>query len=433
MSNDRNANSHTHYDVIIIGAGASGLYCALTAGRRGRRVLVLDHANKAGKKILMSGGGRCNFTNYFVEPEHFIGANPHFCKSALSRYPSWEFIGMVEAHQIPYHEREHGQLFCDDSAQDILTMLLDECAAVGVQVRLNAQIDRVQARDTIQISDKEDKARFQLTTSKKLNKKDVASDVKSSQTHYSCESLVVATGGLSIPTMGASGIGYELAQQFGHTLVTTDASLVPFTFTDKTGELIRALSGISLPVIASNERISFKLPVLFTHRGLSGPAMLQLSNYWQTGETIRINLLPDIDVTALLLDHKKSHPRQLIRTVLTDNTSGALPKKLLAALQTHLWEDIKDTELANIKDERLIELGEVLNGWTLKPSGTEGYRTAEVTRGGIKTDEVSSKTMQSNLQEGLYFVGEVLDVTGWLGGYNFQWAWASGFVCGEVV
>ena len=433
MSHPQSAPHHTHYDVIIIGAGASGLYCALTAGRRGRRVLVLDHANKAGKKILMSGGGRCNFTNYFVEPEHFIGANPHFCKSALSRYPSWEFIGMVEAHQIPYHEREHGQLFCDDSAQDILTMLLDECAAVGVQVRLNAQIDRVQALDTIQISDKEDKARFQLTTSKKLNKKDVASDVKSSQTHYSCESLVVATGGLSIPTMGASGIGYELAQQFGHTLVTTDASLVPFTFTDKTGELIRALAGISLPVIASNERISFKLPVLFTHRGLSGPAMLQLSNYWQTGETIRINLLPDIDVTALLLDHKKSHPRQLIRTVLTDNTSGALPKKLLAALQTHLWDDIKDTELANIKDERLIELGDVLNGWTLKPSGTEGYRTAEVTRGGIKTDEVSSKTMQSNLQEGLYFVGEVLDVTGWLGGYNFQWAWASGFVCGEVV
>ena len=433
MSNDRNANSHTHYDVIIIGAGASGLYCALTAGRRGRRVLVLDHANKAGKKILMSGGGRCNFTNYFVEPEHFIGTNPHFCKSALSRYPSWEFIGMVEAHQIPYHEREHGQLFCDDSAQDILTMLLDECAAVGVQVRLNAQIDRVQTVEGIQAIGREDKSRFQLTTSKKLNKKDIVTDANSSQTRYSCTSLVVATGGLSIPTMGASGIGYELAQQFGHTLIATDASLVPFTFTDKTGELIRSLAGISLPVIASNERISFKLPVLFTHRGLSGPAMLQLSNYWQTGETIRINLLPDIDVTALLLDHKKSHPRQLIRTVLTDNTSGALPKKLLAALQTHLWDDIKDTELANIKDERLVELGATLNGWALKPSGTEGYRTAEVTRGGIKTDEVSSKTMQSNLQEGLYFIGEVLDVTGWLGGYNFQWAWASGFVCGEVV
>ena len=427
MTNHRNAQPSTHYDVIIVGAGASGLYCALTAGRRGRRVLVIDHANKAGKKILMSGGGRCNFTNYFVEPEHFIGANPHFCKSALSRYPSWEFIGIVEAHQIPYHEREHGQLFCDDSAQDILTMLLDECAAVGVQVKLNTQINHVQTTNY-------DKAkRFTLTTSKKLGKKDVASESQLAQARYSCESLVVATGGLSIPTMGASGIGYELAQQFGHTLIATDASLVPFTFTDKTGELIRNLAGISLPVIASNERISFKLPVLFTHRGLSGPAMLQLSNYWHSGETISINLLPDVDVTDILLTRKKSHPRQLIRTVLAENTDNALPKKLLAALQTQLWDDIKDTELANIKDERLSELGATLNGWQLKPSGTEGYRTAEVTRGGIKTDEVSSKTMQSNLQEGLYFIGEVLDVTGWLGGYNFQWAWASGFVSGEVV
>ena len=433
MSNHRNASQYTHYDVIIIGAGASGLYCALTAGRRGRRVLVLDHANKAGKKILMSGGGRCNFTNYYVEPEHFIGANQHFCKSALSRYPSWEFIGMVTAHKIPYHEREHGQLFCDDSAQDILTMLLAECTAAGVQVKLNAQIDSVQAVE----NDKN--ARFELLTTKQLNKKEKQERKESAnqttlpQTGYRCESLVVATGGLSIPTMGASGLGYELAQQFGHTLIATDASLVPFTFTDKTGELIRALAGISLPVIASNERISFKLPMLFTHRGLSGPAMLQLSNYWHTGETININLLPEVDVTDILLARKKSHPRQLIRTVLAENTDNALPKKLLAALQTHLWDDIKDTELANIKDERLTELGTTLNGWQLKPSGTEGYRTAEVTRGGVKTDEVSSKTMQSNLQDGLYFIGEVLDVTGWLGGYNFQWAWASGFVCGEVV
>lgn len=433
MSNHRNASQYTHYDVIIIGAGASGLYCALTAGRRGRRVLVLDHANKAGKKILMSGGGRCNFTNYYVEPEHFIGANQHFCKSALSRYPSWEFIGMVAAHKIPYHEREHGQLFCDDSAQDILTMLLAECTAAGVQVKLNAQIDSVQAVE----NDKN--ARFELLTTKQFSKKEKQERKESAnqttlpQTGYRCESLVVATGGLSIPTMGASGLGYELAQQFGHTLIATDASLVPFTFTDKTGELIRALAGISLPVIASNERISFKLPMLFTHRGLSGPAMLQLSNYWHTGETININLLPEVDVTDILLARKKSHPRQLIRTVLAENTDNALPKKLLAALQTHLWDDIKDTELANIKDERLIELGATLNGWQLKPSGTEGYRTAEVTRGGVKTDEVSSKTMQSNLQDGLYFIGEVLDVTGWLGGYNFQWAWASGFVCGEVV
>ncbi|MDN6276174.1 NAD(P)/FAD-dependent oxidoreductase [Psychrobacter sp.] len=438
MSNHRHALPIPHYDVIIIGAGASGLYCALTAGRRGRRVLVLDHANKAGKKILMSGGGRCNFTNYFVEPEHFLGSNQHFCKSALSRYPSWEFIGMVEAHNIPYHEREHGQLFCDDSAQDILAMLLDECTAVGVQVKLNTKVQ------TVETVENDTNTRFELATTKQLSKKekqasqDTGSPTERPPTNYRCESLVVATGGLSIPTLGASGLGYELAQQFGHTLITTDASLVPFTFTDKIGELIRSLSGISLPVIASNERISFKLPLLFTHRGLSGPSMLQLSNYWHTGETININLLPDVDVNALLLAHKASHPKQLIRTVLADHTDSGedghkLPKKLLAALQTHLWDDIKDTELANIKDERLHELGETLNGWQLKPSGTEGYRTAEVTRGGIKTDEVSSKTMQSNLQEGLYFIGEVLDVTGWLGGYNFQWAWASGHVCGEVV
>lgn len=420
-------HSFQHFDVIIIGAGASGLYCALTAGRRGRRVLVLDHANKVGKKILMSGGGRCNFTNYFVEPEHFISDNAHFCKSALSRYPSWEFIGMVEAHGIAYHEREHGQLFCDDSAQDIVTMLLDECAAVGVQVRVNTQIEQITASDAIQ------PAQFALTTGKKLSKKDIATETVATTTHYRCTSLVVATGGLSIPTMGASGFGYEVAKQFGHTLVPTDASLVPFTFTDKTGDFIKSLSGISLPVVASNARISFKLPLLFTHRGLSGPAMLQLSNYWHTGESIEINLLPDTDVSALLLAHKNSHPKQLVRTVLADYTSNALPKKLITALQSHLWEDVKDTELANIKDERLDEIGAAINHWQLKPSGTEGYRTAEATRGGIKTDEVSSKTMQSRLQTGLYFIGEVLDVTGWLGGYNFQWAWASGYVCGEVV
>lgn len=419
----------SHFDVIIIGAGASGLYCALTAGRRGRRVLVLDHANKIGKKILMSGGGRCNFTNYDVEPEHFIGDNAHFCKSALSRYPSWEFIAMVEAHNIAYHERDHGQLFCDDSAQDIVTMLVAECNSAGVQIRLNTQLDSVTVNDHAAETHK----RFRLATSKKLSKKELTDDIKSTTSYYSCESLVIATGGLSIPTLGASGRGYELAQQFGHSVIATDPSLVPFTFTDKTGDLLQALSGISLPVIASNSRTAFKLPLLFTHRGLSGPAMLQLSNYWQTGETIEINLLPDIDITALLLAHKKAHPKQLIRTVLSDNTDNALPKKLLTTLQSLLWDDIKTIELANIKDERLAKLGATINGWRLKPSGTEGYRTAEVTRGGINTHEVSSKTMQSKKQDGLYFIGEVLDVTGWLGGYNFQWAWASGFVCGEVV
>ena len=406
------ATTYHYFDVIIIGAGASVLYCAMTAGQRGRKVLVLDHANKAGKKILMSGGGRCNFTNYVVEPEHFIGDNPHFCKSALSRYSNWEFISLVSKHGIAYHERDHGQLFCDDSSKDILAMLLQECDDAGVKVQLKTDILKVQRLEPA--AETSDNAHFLLQTS---------------EGDYACESLVIATGGLSIPTLGASGFGYELATQFGHQVHMTDASLVPFTFTDKTGDLIKSLAGISLPVVAFNERISFKLPLLFTHRGLSGPAMLQLSNYWYPGEQIHINLLPDLDASALLIAHKAAHPKQRVRTVFIDH----FPKKLLAALQSHLWEDIKETELANIKDERLMQLGTTLNDWTLKPSGTEGYRTAEVTRGGIDTAEVSSKTMESKRQPNLYFIGEVLDVTGWLGGYNFQWAWASGFVCGEVV
>lgn len=402
-----------HYDVIIIGAGAAGLYCAMTAGQRGRKVLVLDHANKAGKKILMSGGGRCNFTNYVVEPSHFISDNAHFCKSALSRYSNWEFIGLVAKHGIAYHEREHGQLFCDDSSKEIVAMLLAECDAAGAKIQLQTDITHIKTLEATTAAT-DGQPNYVLQTSKG---------------NYSCTSLVVATGGLSIPTLGASGFGFELASAFGHEVYKTDASLVPFTFTDKTGDLIKALAGISLPVVAFNERIAFKLPLLFTHRGLSGPAMLQLSNYWYPGEYIHINLLPELDASAALLAHKAAHPKQLIRTLFTEH----FPKKLLAALQTHLWEDLKTTELANIKDERLVQLGTTLNDWQLKPSGTEGYRTAEVTRGGINTADVSSKTMESKLQPNLYFVGEVLDVTGWLGGYNFQWAWASGFVCGEVV
>lgn len=411
-------NTPHYYEVIIIGAGASGLYCALTAGRRDRSVLVLDHANKAGKKILMSGGGRCNFTNYEVEPEHFIGDNPHFCKSALSRYSNWDFIGLVAKHGIAFHEREHGQLFCDDSSKDILAMLLKECEEAGVNVQLKTDVEHIKALNQGEIvkttNNDPNEVNFVLTTSKG---------------EYQCQSLVIATGGLSIPTLGASGFGYEVATQFGHQIRKTEASLVPFTFTDKTGDLIKSLAGISLPVIAFNERIAFKLPVLFTHRGLSGPAMLQLSNYWYPGEQIHINLLPELDASETLLAHKASHPKQLVRSVFAEH----FPKKLLAALQLQLWEDIKSIELANIKDDRLIQLGKTLNNWTLKPSGTEGYRTAEVTRGGVATEDISSKTMESKLQPNLYFIGEVLDVTGWLGGYNFQWAWASGYVCGEVV
>ena len=393
-------------DVIIVGAGASGLYCAMTAAGRGKQVMVLDHTNKAGKKILMSGGGRCNFTNYDVDAEHFVGNNSRFCKSALSRYSSWDFIALVQKHGIDYEERDYGQLFCTHSAKDILAMLLTECQQAGAQIQLNTDIQTI-----LPLPDAQG---FILTTSRG---------------QFQCQSLVIATGGLSIPTMGASGFGYEVATQFGHQILPTTASLVPFTFTDKIGELIASLSGISIDVIAFNEHISFARPMLFTHRGLSGPAMLQLSNYWQLGEHIHINLLPNLQAAQWLLTQKRQHPKQLLRSVLAEY----FPKKLLLALQQHLWDTLKNTELANIKDEQLTRIGDTLNDWALKPSGTEGYRTAEVTRGGVNTDEVSSKTFESRLQNNLYFIGEVLDVTGWLGGYNFQWAWASGFACGQVV
>lgn len=405
----------TQYDVIIIGAGASGLFCAMTAGKRGKSVLVLDHANKVGKKILMSGGGRCNFTNMTVEAENYLGNNAHFCKSALSRYSHWEFIGMVAEHGIAYHEREHGQLFCDNSANDILQMLLTECDKAQVAIQLKTTIQRIQATQNGFL--------LHVTTGEK------------SQT-LSGQSLVIATGGLSIPTMGATGFGYQVAEQFGHQIVPTSAGLVPFTFTDNIGEMLKSLSGISLEVVAFNDCIAFKLPLLFTHRGLSGPASLQLSNYWQLGEPIFINLFPTLDMTEFLLTQKAKNPKQLIRTVIGDIKNAdaeKLPKKLLLTLQTLHWETFKDTELANIKDHNLTHIGENLNAWRLVPSGTEGYRTAEVTRGGVSTEHISSKTLESQIQANLYFIGEVLDVTGWLGGYNFQWAWASGFVVGSSV
>lgn len=402
--------------VLIIGAGASGLFTALTAGKRGRSVLIIDHANKAGKKILMSGGGRCNFTNLSVEPEQFISQNPHFCKSALSRFTPWQFIDMVAHHGIDYHEKEHGQLFCDKSSKDILTMLLAECDAVGATVRLNCAVQSVHACKNIVHDNHASSSAVNFI-------------VHTNQGVIGCESLVIATGGLSIPTMGATGFGYQVAEQFGHHIVPTQAGLVPFTFTDKLGDVFASLSGISHDVVAFNERISFARPMLFTHRGLSGFAMLQLSNYWQLGESIHINLLPDLNVSDHLCQYKRRHPKQKIKTALADYFA----KNLLSALQALLWAEHQDCDLANIKDEQLNKIGQTLNDWTLKPSGTEGYRTAEVTLGGVSTEYISSKTMQSQLQENLYFVGEVLDVTGWLGGYNFQWAWASGHACGQVV
>lgn len=408
-------------EVLIIGAGASGLFTAITAGKRGRSVLVIDHTNKAGKKILMSGGGRCNFTNLSVEPEQFTSQNPHFCKSALSRFSPWQFIDMVARHGIGYHEREHGQLFCNHSSKDILSMLLAECDTVGVTIRLNCAVQSVRACDDVVCDDTVNDTHTKPSA--------VNFIVHTTQGVIGCASLVIATGGLSIPTMGATGFGYQIAEQFGHRIVPTQAGLVPFVFTDKLGEMFASLSGISHDVVAFNDRMSFTLPMLFTHRGLSGFAMLQLSNYWQVGESIHVNLLPHLNASDHLCQYKRQHPKQKIKTALADHFA----KNLLSALQELLWAEYQNTELANIRDELLQKIGHTLNNWMLKPSGTEGYRTAEVTLGGVDTCNISSKTMQSKLQANLYFVGEVLDVTGWLGGYNFQWAWASGHACGQAV
>jgi predicted Rossmann fold flavoprotein len=397
----------THFDVIIIGGGASGLMCALQAGQRGRRVLVLDRSNKVGKKILMSGGGRCNFMNLFVEPEHFLSDNPHFCISALSRYTQWDFLALVEKHGIAWHERKHGQLFCNESAKDILNMLLAECEKGRVSIRTSCEISAITA-----ITEKG--TRFRLETS---------------LGDFSAESLVVATGGLSIPTMGASGFGYEIARQFGHDVLPTRAGLVPFTFSDGFKAMSERLSGLAHEATISNERKGFTENILFTHRGLSGPAVLQLSNYWWPGESVAIDLFPGEDMNAWLLLQKKQHPKSLLRTLLGERVA----KSLVLELQALHWSAQAETAMAEIPDAVLAGIAGRLQAWTLKPSGTEGYRTAEVTLGGVDTGEISSKTMESRRQPGLYFVGEVLDVTGHLGGFNFQWAWSSGYAAGQVV
>ena len=392
------------YDVIIIGGGAAGLFCAFTAGQRGRSVLVLDSSNKVGKKILMSGGGRCNFTNLDIQPENYLSANPHFCKSALNGYNQWQFIDMVERHQIAYHERKHGELFCDESAKDILAMLLDECEQANVAVKTKCDIQGIASQDS----------GYSLHTS---------------LGHYQCQSLVIATGGLSIPTMGATGFGYEVAEQFGLKLLPRSAGLVPFTFTDWVKDISERLSGLAVDVAMSVDNISFRENLLFTHRGISGPAALQLSSYWKPGQKISINLLPDIQVNALLLDYKKSSAKSLLRNLLSQHLS----KGLVLELQNLYWPNHADKPMAEIPDAVLNEVAARLQDWQLKPSGTEGYRTAEVTLCGVDTDHLSSKTMECKTQPGLYFVGEVMDVTGHLGGYNFQWAWASGHAAGQYV
>lgn len=401
------STSATHFDVIIIGGGASGLMCAMTAGQRGRRVLVVDSSNKIGKKILMSGGGRCNFTNLFVEPENFLSANPQFCISALNRYTQWDFIALVEKHRIPWHERKHGQLFCNDSAKDILAMLVAECERAGVTIRTHCEITEITAHE-------DETARFRLVTAKG---------------ELSAQSLVVASGGLSIPTLGASGFGYDIARQFGHQVLPTRAGLVPFTFSDGLKAVTERLSGLAVEATLSVPEIAFSEALLFTHRGLSGPAVLQLSNYWQLGESFAIDLFPGEDMVGWLKDQKRRHPRSLLRTLLGER----LAKGLVLELQALLWPTLAETHMADIPDAALAALAAELQAWTLKPSGTEGYRTAEVTLGGVDTRELSSRTMESRRQPGLYFIGEVMDVTGWLGGFNFQWAWSSGNAAGQFV
>lgn len=406
-----------HVDVIIIGGGASGLMCASHAAQRGRRVLVLDRSNKVGKKILMSGGGRCNFTNLDVQPENFISSNPHFCISALNRYTQWDFLALIAKYNVAYHERKHGQLFCDDSAKDILNLLLAECALGKVDIRTQCQIEKIEAQ-TIAIGEQQQQQHknqnFVLQTNLGV---------------FSAQSLVVASGGLSIPTMGASGFGYEVAQQFGHSIRATRAGLVPFMFSDGLKPVCERLSGLALDAVMHSDSASFAENILFTHRGISGPAALQISNYWQAGEPLYVDLCPHEPVVDWLKTLKQTQPKTVLRT----HFYTRMAKNLVLELQTLLWPELADTPLANISDAQLSALAEQLHRWPIKPSGTEGYRTAEVTLGGVNVDEVSSKTFESKKQKGLYFIGEVLDVTGWLGGYNFQWAWASGAAAGAVV
>jgi hypothetical protein len=389
-------------DVLVIGAGAAGLMCAMTAGQRGKRVLVVDHANKPGKKILMSGGGRCNFTNMGTTPANFLCANPHFAKSALARYTPWDFIALVEKHRIKYHEKELGQLFCDESSKLIVRMLLDECAAAGVEVRTSCAVTQVRKVDD----------GFSVLTA--------AGEVHAT-------SLVVATGGLSIPSMGATGFGYELAKQFGHTVLPTRAGLVPLTLSGKHQERYQDLAGLALPVSeAKLGKRSFRAGLLFTHRGLSGPSILQISSYWQPGDDLRIDLSPDVDVGAWLIGQRAERPAAELKTVL-----GELLPKRLAQRLCELWFESKP--MRQYREAELVDIGKQLHDWPITASGTEGYRTAEVTLGGVDTNELSSTTMESRRVPGLYFIGEVVDVTGWLGGYNFQWAWASGHAAGEVM
>lgn len=388
-------------DVVIIGAGAAGLMCAIEAGKRGRRVVVLDHAKKPAEKIRISGGGRCNFTNLHTKPQHFISCNPSFCVSALSRFTPQHFIALVEKHRIAYHEKTLGQLFCDDTSKQIIDMLLEECAKNGVQIFLENSVSRIE---------------------KTLS----GFAIHTAHTTLNAQSLVIASGGLSIPKMGATGFGYAVAKQFNIPIVPTRAGLVPFTFEGAMLDYVKSLAGISLEVEASCDSHAFREGMLFTHRGLSGPAILQISSYWREGKTVAINLLAEGDAFDYLKQHKTQHPKQALATVL----ANVLPNRLAERIVTDQGVTVK---MAEIGDRTLKTVAEAITRWQLIPHGTEGYRTAEVTLGGVDTAALSSKTMESLSVAGLYFIGEVVDVTGHLGGFNFQWAWASGFAAGQSV
>lgn len=388
-------------NVIIIGAGASGLMCALEAGKRGRKVLVLDHAKKPGNKILISGGGSCNFTNYYVEPENFLSNNPHFCKSALSRYAQWDFLEFINKHKIAFHEREHGQLFCDGKAAQIVDALMEECKEVGVKFRFDCEVNGIEKCDTV----------FSV---------DTGGD------KYQSDSLVIATGGLSISTIGASSFGYKVAEQFDIPMIAPKAGLVPFTLQPEDKGRFAELSGIAVEAVVSNQQQSFRENILFTHRGLSGPVILQISSYWNPGELVEINLLPDLDLEEMLQETKQQNNKKIVRNLLAD----MLPKRLVEQL---LDNGLAESKLQDLSNEHIKQIANQFNRWQIRPNGTEGYRTAEVTVGGIDCDNVSSKTMEAKAVKGLYFTGEVLDVTGWLGGYNLQWAWSSGWCAGQFV
>ena len=389
----------TGFDVIILGAGAAGLMCALSAGGRGRRVLLLDHAEAAGKKILISGGGRCNFTNMEAAASRFLSDNPHFCRAALARYTQHDFLALVEKHRIAWHEKTLGQLFCDGSAREIVRMLLDECAAVGVDIRLGHRVIEVGKSDVFRVD--------------------------TDHGAFAAGSLVLATGGLSIPKMGATGFAHDVARRFGLGLTEIRPALVPLTFTGDDMTLMQGLSGVSLDVRATVRRISFDEALLFTHRGLSGPAILQISSYWREGDTLAIDLLPGIDAGGELIARKAARPNAELRTILAE----LLPQRLAQALAARFG----DGRIGQMRDRALAEIAASLKSWRLTPSGSEGYAKAEVTLGGVDTAALSQRTLEAKSVPGLFVIGEAVDVTGWLGGYNFQWAWSSGWCAGQAV